>query len=123
MASDIKLESETFYWLRNSSGLYLDGTDFECILLVPVMTCIFFYYGHPRRQNSNIATLRDSVLTYIFHSCLHIFSRQVKVCYFLCYFEVLSIIPFVRAVRNCHLIMLNLEYPLKVIRSLLCNLA
>jgi hypothetical protein len=72
MAPGIQLEPETFYELKNSSGLYLDETDFEGILGVTVMTLIFFY-GHPRKVNHDIATLRHSILTYIFHSCLQTF--------------------------------------------------
>jgi len=36
MAPGIQLEPETFYKLKNSSGLYLDETDFEGILGVTV---------------------------------------------------------------------------------------
>ena len=42
-----------------------------------------YFYGHPRKGNHDIATLRHSIPTYIFHSCLQtFFSRQVQVCYF-----------------------------------------
>jgi len=34
--------------------------------------------------------------------------------------KVFPIIHFLQAVRNCHLIILKMEYPLEVLRSLLC---
>jgi hypothetical protein len=87
MAPGIQLEPETFYQLKNSYGLYLDGTNLEGIPGVTGMALFFIYiflYGHPRRGNHDIATLRHSILTYISHSCLQtFFSRQAKVCYFL----------------------------------------
>jgi hypothetical protein len=41
MTPGIQLEPETFYKLKNSSGLYLNETDFEGLLCVTVMTLIF----------------------------------------------------------------------------------
>ena len=85
MAPGIQLEPETFYQLKNSCALYLDGTDFEGVLGVTVMTFFFPPLLHPRGGNHDIVTLRHSILTYNLHFCLQIFfTREAKVCYFLC---------------------------------------
>jgi hypothetical protein len=51
------------------------------------------------------------------------FFQTSKGMLFLCYLEAFLVIHFSHAVRNCRLILFNMEYPLEVIRSLLCNLA
>jgi len=124
MAPGIHLEPETFYHLKNFSGLFLGGTDFEGILGVSVMTLIFLSLWSSQKRKSWHCYL-ETLNSHIHFSFLFtkIFSRQVYVCVIFCSIEVFPFIHFSQAVRNCHLIILKMEYPLEVIRSLLCNLA
>jgi len=124
MAPGIHLEPETFYLLKSSSGLYLGGTDFEGILGVSVTTLNFFVFMVIPEEEIMTLLPWGTQFSYTFFIPVykHFFQTSEGMLFFVI-LKVFPIIHFLQAVRNCHLIILKMEYPLEVLRSLLCNLA